>query len=272
MRTPNEEDLTFVSRPAYFADRNWLRVRGVTARFESATIARLLRDFVRCGGETLRTTVAAFVLHNSADVHGYGGYSVWRPSREPTGTAGPEDRWSMRVTKATVVLFSLVLAGPVLAKDHETLARFAGGIGIIPVSSAAGVANLDGTFPDVNRNVVRGINPSGQPWRIAALNAVVDTDGAVRVRGRGLLLAGGNSIGRTANVSVFASLICGTSAPFDVHSTVGAAVLLAANGDFRIQDTLDSVPATCASPALLIRATNGTWLAAGIERLDDDDE
>jgi hypothetical protein len=179
----------------------------------------------------------------------------------------------MRVTKATVVLSSLLLAGPVLAKDHrEVLARFEGGIGIIPVSSAAGVANLDGTFPDVNRNVVRGVNPSGQPWRIAALSAVVDTDGAIRVRGRGLLLAGGNNIGRTANVSVFASLICGTAAPFIVHSTAAAGILLGADGDFRLQDTLDPVPATCASPALLIRATNGTWLAAGIERSEDDDE
>jgi hypothetical protein len=178
------------------------------------------------------------------------------------------------MTKATVVLSSLVsmLAGPLVARDHEVLARFEGGIGVIPVSSAAGLANPDGTFPDVNRNVVRGVNPPGQPWRIAALSAVVDTDGAIHVRGRGLLLAGGNNIGRTANLSVFASLVCGVAAPFDVHSTAAAGVLLAANGDFRIQDTLDPVPAECDNPALLIRATNGTWLAAAIQKSEDDDE
>jgi hypothetical protein len=177
----------------------------------------------------------------------------------------------MKLTKATVVLSSLMLAGSALASDHEPLARFAGGIGVIPVASAAGVADADGTFPNVNRNVVRGISPAGQNWRIAELKAVIDADGGIRVRGRGLLLAGGNNIGRTANVSVFASLICGTAAPFTVHSTAAAGVLLDANGDFRIEDTLDPVPATCASPALLIRAVNGTWLAAGIEKSEDDD-
>lgn len=37
-----------------------------------------------------------------------------------------------------------------------------GGIGVIPVSCAAGVQNAGGTFPNVNRNVVRGVNPAGQ--------------------------------------------------------------------------------------------------------------
>jgi hypothetical protein len=59
----------------------------------------------------------------------------------------------MRVTEATVVLSSLMLAERVLAKDHESLARFEGGIDIIPVSSAAGAANLDGNFPGEPRTV-----------------------------------------------------------------------------------------------------------------------
>jgi len=45
-------------------------------------------------------------------------------------------------------------------------------------------------------------------------------------------------------------------------------VPLDANGDFRIDDVLDSVPSECASPVLLIRNTGGAWFAAGI--VDDD--
>jgi hypothetical protein len=44
----------------------------------------------------------------------------------------------------------------------DALARFEGGIGVIPVSSAGGVQNADGSFPNVNRNVVRGVNSAGQ--------------------------------------------------------------------------------------------------------------
>ena len=45
------------------------------------------------------------------------------------------------------------------------------------------------------------------------------------------------------------------------------------NGDFRIDDTLNPPPSECASPVLLIRtSSNGTWFAAGIPKLVDDDQ
>jgi hypothetical protein len=110
------------------------------------------------------------------------------------------------------------------------------------------------------------VSPGAGPWRIAELRAEIDTDGSVRVRGRGLLLASGNGIGTNANQSVFATLICEASAPFIEHSTNPAGVPLAANGDFRIDDTLNSVPADCASPVLLIRNLGGVWFAAGIPK------
>lgn len=176
------------------------------------------------------------------------------------------------VKKAAVILSSLMLAGHAGAGDSDHLARFEGGIGVIPVSSAAGVMNADGTFPNVNRNVVRGVNPPGQIWRIAGLRAVVDTDGRIRVRGRGLLLAGGNNIGRNANASVLATLICEATPPFVLRNTAATGVPLAPNGDFRIDDTLDPAPTACASPLLLIRNTGGAWFAAGIPKLVDDDD
>ena len=56
---------------------------------------------------------------------------------------------------------------PVSADDSDTLARFKGGIGVIPVSS--GVAHgscYSLTSEVVNRNFVRGVNPAGQIWVI----------------------------------------------------------------------------------------------------------
>jgi hypothetical protein len=176
-----------------------------------------------------------------------------------------------------VVVLALFLVGvlPTVALTADTIARFQGGIGVLPVSNAAGTANADGTFPNVTRNVVRGVNPGGQPWVIADLNAVVKADGSIKVDGRGLLLAGGNNIGFTAGLSVFATLICGPvpNGPFTQHSSNDAGVALDAAGDFRIDDFLSTMPPmTCANPVLLIRntaggAANGVWFAAGIPKL-----
>jgi hypothetical protein len=108
-----------------------------------------------------------------------------------------------------VVLIGGVFASSVIADD--TLVRFRGGIGDIPVANVAGTVNPDGTFPSVTRNIVRGVNPAGQIWVISALRADVKVDGRIRVDGRGLLLGGGNGIGTNGNASVFATLICGVS-------------------------------------------------------------
>ena len=143
----------------------------------------------------------------------------------------------------------------VSAHEPDFLARFQGGIGVIPASNGAGTANADGTFPNVKLNVVRGVPPGAGPWRIADLRADVDLDGHIRVKGRGLLLASGNSIGQNANQHVFATLMCEAAAPFVEHNTAIAGVPLEANGDFRIDDTLSPTPLVCPSPVLLIRNT-----------------
>jgi hypothetical protein len=163
-----------------------------------------------------------------------------------------------------VLLFLGILA-PLCASaddDSQSLARFKGGIGVIPVSSGVGQA---ATAEVVNRNIVRGVQPPGQIWVIEDLKADVKADGSIRVDGRGLLLGGGNAIGGNANQSVRATLICEAAAPFTLHNT--ALVPLEADGDFRISDTLDPAPpAVCASPVLLIRNPAGAWFAAGIPK------
>jgi len=169
---------------------------------------------------------------------------------------------------AAWVLF-LGVVTPLSALADDSLVKFKGGIGVIPVSSGVGAA---ATAEVVNRNIVRGVQPPGQIWRIADLVADVKADGSIKVRGRGLLLAGGNGIGGNANQSVFATLICEAAAPFVLHSTNPTGVPLAPNGDFRIDDVLDTPPPNpCASPVLLIRNLGGAWFAAGIPDLQGDD-
>src|SRR5436305_1765440 len=111
--------------------------------------------------------------------------------------------------------------------------------------------------------------PGGSSRTVADLRARVTFDGRSSVRGKRVLLAGGNGIGGNANQSVCATLICEAAAPFTLRSTHPAGVRRQPNGDFRIDDVLTPAPAGCASPVLLIRNTGGAWFAAGIEDLDD---
>ena len=85
-----------------------------------------------------------------------------------------------------MVLIGGSFASSVIADD--TLVRFRGAIGDIPVANVAGIPNPDGSFPDVIQNVVRGVNPAGQIWVISDFRADVKVDGRIRVDGRGLLL------------------------------------------------------------------------------------
>jgi len=165
-----------------------------------------------------------------------------------------------------MVLMGGSFASSVIADN--TLVRFRGAIGDIPVSNVAGTPNLDGSFPNVIQNIVRGVNPAGQIWVISDFRADVKLDGRIRVDGRGLLLGGDNAIATNGNASVFATLICEATPPFTQFSSNITGVPLAANGDFEIDDMLaPAPPAQCGSPVLLIRVTpSGAWFAAGIPK------
>jgi len=159
---------------------------------------------------------------------------------------------------------------PLAALADDSLAKFKGGIGVIPVSSGQGTA---ATATVVNRNLVRGVQPPGQIWVIADLRADVKTDSSIKVKGKGLLLGGGNGIGGNANQSVRATLICDAAGAVLFNTEL---VPLEPNGDFRIDDVLRSAtgelpPNPCASPVLLIRNPAGSWFAAGIPDLSNDD-
>jgi hypothetical protein len=155
-----------------------------------------------------------------------------------------------------VALVAMAISGIASAQENTNL-KFRGGIGVIPVTGVAATGA-------VNLNVVRGVNPAG-PWRIADLNANVTSEGRIKVKGRGLLLAAGNGIGTNAGANVFATLFCGPAATATSHSS--NRVALDADGDFEIDDLLSpTLPPTCDTPVLLIRngAGSGVWFAAGI--------
>lgn len=152
--------------------------------------------------------------------------------------------------------FAISLAGltPALASDDSRI-EFQGGIGSTPFALVSGVPGP---------NDVRGIPPGGRPWVIEKLRAAIRANGAISVKGKGLLLAGGNSVGLPALPrQVVATLFCGatelTSPPADLD----------AGGNFMIRGTIGSaLPDPCQTPTLLIRnfSSNaaGAWFAAGI--------
>ncbi len=170
------------------------------------------------------------------------------------------------IASLPLLLIVGVFALPVRADD--TLAEFEGGIGVIPVSSGVGTG---ATAEVVNRNIVRGVQPAGQIWVIKKLEAEVKTNGEIKVEGEGLVLGGGNNIGRATGQHVFATLICEAAAPFTERNSNPDGVPLEANGDFRIDDVLSPAPPeSCASPVLLIRnAAGSSWFAAGILKSAD---
>jgi len=149
-------------------------------------------------------------------------------------------------------------------RRESLLVRFRGAIGVDPISNVV----VNGTTTTVNANVVRGVSPAGQIWRIADLDANIREDGRIRLRGQGLLLGGGNGIGTNGGQSVFATLFCGAASSATASSTNLAGVALDSDGDFTIDDVLSPVPpSSCETPVLLIQTTAGShpWFAAGIE-------
>jgi hypothetical protein len=152
---------------------------------------------------------------------------------------------------AGAFLFFLMAVPLASAAD---IARFDGGIGAQPLRAVA---------PGVPAtNDVNGTPPGGRPWVIERLTARVRDDGRITVDGRGLVIAGGATVGTPSGQSVRARLFCG-GLPHDS----AAIVPLEPNGDFRIDSQLVPPPPNpCANPVLLIINANGSWFAAGIPK------
>ena len=179
------------------------------------------------------------------------------------------------------LLLATVVLTPLSAVADDTLVTFDGAVGAVPVSNGLGTGV---TATTVTRDTVRGVQPPNTPWAIADLQAQVTTDGHITIDGKGLIFAGGDTIGTalgtaasggTAVINVFATLICENTAPFTDRNTNLKGVPLAANGDFKIDDMLSPpppAPSACATPVLLIRnAGNQNYFAAGIQNFGTQD-
>ena len=113
--------------------------------------------------------------------------------------------------------------------------EFDGGIGVIPVSNGAGPVNADGTLPNVKAERRERGQPRGRALEDRRAQGRGRRRGHIKVRGRGLLLASGNSIGQNANQNVFATLDLRSRGSLR-GAQHGLPVPLEPNGDFRIDD------------------------------------
>lgn len=163
----------------------------------------------------------------------------------------------MKKTLSILITLLFVVGAIAVPASAANVARFNGGVGVIPLGSA--------------NTTVRTVLAAGQIWTIRELTAVVKDDGSIRVVGRGLLLASGSAVGSNAgNAKVFATLMCANDGNVQHNSSNTPGVQLATNGDFVIDEALSPAPpSTCDSPVLLIRnAGNGGWFAAGLPEVD----
>jgi len=117
-------------------------------------------------------------------------------------------------------------------------------------------------------NVVGNIAGGGQPWTTLGGHASVDLSSSrVQFEVRGLVLAGGNTIGTPGAVNqVKGTLICDAGNTNVTLDTV--LVPLSPRGDAEFSGAIAPVPTTCtpSNVAFLIRIAAGRWIANGAVR------
>ena len=118
-------------------------------------------------------------------------------------------------------------------------------------------------------NVVGNIPGGGQPWTTTGGFAIVDlASGRVEFEVRGLVLAGGNSIGTPdAITQVMGTVVCEPGALNLTFNT--PLVQLSSRGDAQFVGTIGPIAASCApsNVAFLIRIPAGRWIANGAVRV-----
>ena len=158
-----------------------------------------------------------------------------------------------------------------ISRRHGLVLAAAGSIAlsaltVAPASAAGGTAGLvlDQRFIPVSpapaSPVIAGINPGGAPWVLDKSTAAVRTDGAIKVRLRGLVIPTPPLNGTNPVASVVATLVCNGAV---VDSTDPFALSTAGNG--ATDDTI-SVPVACPAPRVLIQpaANRAAYISATI--------
>ena len=119
-------------------------------------------------------------------------------------------------------------------------------------------------------NVVGGITGGGQPWSTREGEVLVELDnGFVVFEVRGLVLAGGNTIGTPGAVNqVKGTLVCGpgSASPTVVDTPL---VPLDAQGNAEFSGSFSSSTAGCSAMdvAFLVRTAGGAWIGNGSVRV-----
>ena len=160
-------------------------------------------------------------------------------------------RFRIRALVAGIALVAASASWPALA-DRDNTVRWETVIGIMQAG-----------------NVVAGITGGGQPWSTLGGNARVNLrNGRIDFEVRGLVLAGGNTIGTPGAITqVMGTLVC------DTNASAGAPVLvdtplvtLSEDGDASFHGSVGALPAACTSEpdmAFLVRIPAGRWIANG---------
>jgi len=143
---------------------------------------------------------------------------------------------------------------PIVHAQDAYVARWQSVIGIIQASNVVGTGT-------------GAVTGAPGPWSAQGGHVVVDlARGKVEFTVRGLVLAGGNSIGNTGAVDqVKGTLVCDTNGSASAGNSVLVDTPLVAlddDGDARFQGSM-TIPAVCAAEpdiAFLIRTASGRWI------------
>jgi len=118
-------------------------------------------------------------------------------------------------------------------------------------------------------NMVGNITGGGQPWITLGGEANVNLrSGRVEFEVRGLVLAGGNSIGTPDAINqVKGTIVCGPGTPTQFVADTPL-VSLSAQGDAEFEGNVGPFPSVCtpANIAFLVRIAAGRWIANGAVR------
>lgn len=170
--------------------------------------------------------------------------------------------------KRGTLLGVLLLSAVVTASGEDPVVRWRQVVGIIQAGNVVG----SGTGAIIG---------GGLPWVTSTGVARVNlATGEIQFVVKGLVLAGGNSIGTRADITaVKATVVCDTDGSADGgNSTLieTDAVPLSTDGDAYFSGRVGPLPAVCSSEpdlAFLIRVAevngvpvNGRWIAAGVVR------
>lgn len=117
-------------------------------------------------------------------------------------------------------------------------------------------------------NAIRGVPGGGIPWTVAEAKGDLRTDGRIRVRVRGLVLAEGPRAGTNPITAFKAIVSCLTPATDGTGALVAATVNRSTNtfpasveGDSEIEDVV-SLPTPCIAPIVFVTSPTGSWFSA----------